>query len=615
MFNDKVANQKWLDRYSSESYNHIVNVPINPEIIKKSNGAVSHYVKEMLQNDGKVDEYDLFAKAFSEVSGKTIEDLRKLPVEDFDLPEYTDVSHAIQGAIQPSIAFGYKPSMPGIDLSSFFKLDKDEYKMKMASETEQLAGKGEIYPDAVKEAEKKILDLLEKRSDPSFIGPKSKYVKGRFGRKKKVIDSFDYDKEIAQILNVAGEESKIKAKVYTAFKNVKKKVKGDSQKLEDLKLMRDDFQTNANYHPLRKRIIWGGLITLAVGATVAGAYGYIQNSRPSQVSDEEGNYARSKGLSDDIISKIKNADDNNVLDAKEKTMIDFLATIDSYHQHQVVDAVYKDGILSYDEADNMTFLSHLPKDQAATIIESGDADNCDLDGDNINNIAEQTFGMPWDVYNPRYALLVDPLEDTTGAKNMKTFLIEDQKFLPENVISLEYKNATLKNLNNAASELSHKVNKDSMVFIVLNGHGGDEVFCLNDGQGNNQTGKAIISAYDLDNIFDPIKAGKTFITIGACLGQTLLEPLKNGLTPRAVTNTDPAYFVATSKRYEGFGALPSPSSYDKDKNGYNSLGEVVRMAQINLTEKNDTGIPNIVDTDNIADSFYLGDLPSSGERK
>jgi hypothetical protein len=72
----------------------------------------------------------------------------------------------------------------------------------------------------------------------------------------------------------------------------------------------------------------------------------------------------------------------------------------------------------------------------------------DSDGDNMSDAFEQTIShTDPHVHNARYALLVDA--NTPAMDIMQSFLINEQKFLPENVIKLTGNNVTYENIKEA----------------------------------------------------------------------------------------------------------------------------------------------------------------------
>lgn len=461
-------------------------------------------------------------------------------------------------------------------------------------------------PDFKERVKKYLLDL-----EPTVV-----FEERRFRKPKPVLDEFDYENLIEKQLRRSGKGS-IKT-LYTACKELEKEVQ--EEKRRGIKLIREEAQKRENYHPVRNKLIYGGLITIAGMAFAAGVYGATRNNQPSETPDEEGEYARSAGLSDDLINRIKNADDNSVLGTDEKTMIDFLANIDAQHQQQVVDAVYKDNILSHEEARNMIFLGNLSEDVRNPIIEGGDAANCNFDGDNFDNVDDQELGMPWDVYNPRLVLLVETTDDPTMIEkinSMYSFLTEEQKIPEGNVKKLVYTDATKENIEKAISEISQKADKNSLFFCGISSHGGEGYIVLNDGNGDFKHGP-VMSYTNLDKLVDKV-ISPTVISVSACDKETALEPLKDGPAPRVVMTMPADWIFATSKKYPNIDieSMPTqydyvaPEDYDTNRDGFVSFREsyetmMASMKRFLSTHPEITNTYGIVDTDSISDKTFLG---------
>jgi hypothetical protein len=70
-------------------------------------------------------------------------------------------------------------------------------------------------------------------------------------------------------------------------------------------------------------------------------------------------------------------------------------------------AFLSDKILSPDEKDQIKFLASFPKEELLKLIGNGSFVNTDMDGDGMNNYFEKEIaGLPWNVYNGRYILLL-----------------------------------------------------------------------------------------------------------------------------------------------------------------------------------------------------------------
>jgi hypothetical protein len=304
---------------------------------------------------------------------------------------------------------------------------------------------------------------------------------------------------------------------------------------------------------------------------------------------------------------------------EEKVVLDYAAGFNQTLQQKVIDGFKASGKVTSEQVQQIAFLKTLPYAQQVSSIVNGTFTNTDWDGDRINNRPEQIMGMPWNVHNGRYALIVETTNYTEGVNNMYNFLTKEQKFSPENVITLAYTNATKENFQQAVSNLSHKVGGNDIVFIGLSGHGDDGVFIFNDGKGNPQAINAAMHYKDIDARLDTIKSNATVIDVSACGQVSALEPLKDGPSPRVVTTIGTDWISAVSKNYTNsfIQCLPiqfdpvKPKEYDIDGNGYVSIGEsfetMMKSMKRYLSEYPDQAVKyGIMDTSNISKRLFLG---------
>ena len=110
---------------SGRQFIGLVYEPIDTEIREKTSKAVSSYGKKMLQENGSIDKDGLVERAFLEVSGKTIEELRSMSDEELDFNQkYNDIFAAAVEATEPSAVFYRTESRLSPTLSDFFKYGK-----------------------------------------------------------------------------------------------------------------------------------------------------------------------------------------------------------------------------------------------------------------------------------------------------------------------------------------------------------------------------------------------------------------------------------------------------------------------------------------------------------
>jgi len=174
-----------------------------------------------------------------------------------------------------------------------------------------------------------------------------------------------------------------------------------------------------------------------------------------------------------------------------RTFIDYLSGFDQDLQLKLVNSFMPDGNISSDEANQIKFLSGFSHQDQVQMIDNSSFANFDWDGDGMCNYFEQAVNhSPYDVYNGRYALLIDtatpadlPLEQS-DADCMYNFLVVNEKVPSQNVIKLTGPFATITNFKSAVLNLSEKVSKNDFVYIALSGHGNFDDFGFNDGNGN-----------------------------------------------------------------------------------------------------------------------------------
>jgi len=300
----------------------------------------------------------------------------------------------------------------------------------------------------------------------------------------------------------------------------------------------------------------------------------------SKVKDDLIVYA----LSPELYSKIKDVSPEN------KTL-----------QKAIVNGFLSDGTLSTDEIYQIKFLEQLSKEELSKLIRNGSFVDTDIDKDRMSNYFEKVIaGLPWDIRNERYALLLYTGDDTSilSTAGIKKFLIEDMKFMSQNIVYLQGSNATFENFKSAILQWENKINENDIVYISLSGHGSPGIFYFAD-KG--------VRYEEIDKYLDKLKPMKMLVVVGACFVETAVEPLKEGPSPRIFFTNDDIYFTQTSKNFpRGFYA-PEPKGFDLDGNGYASLAEILKVID-DIMVKYHGFRPIISDPYNLAPKFYLGDL-------
>jgi hypothetical protein len=175
---------------------------------------------------------------------------------------------------------------------------------------------------------------------------------------------------------------------------------------------------------------------------------------------------------------------NNQRDlSKLKVVIDYASNFEKPIQEKILKGFLADNIITKDEIYQIKFLEQLPKEEQLKLIKNGKFIDTDIDNDRMSNYFEKVIaGLPWDVRNERYALLLytGSATDILSTAGIKKFLIEDMKFMSQNVIYLQGSNATFDNFKNAILQLENKITENDIVYISLFGHGSEGFFCFAD---------------------------------------------------------------------------------------------------------------------------------------
>lgn len=204
-----------------------------------------------------------------------------------------------------------------------------------------------------------------------------------------------------------------------------------------------------------KRIIIAGLIGIIVIASVAIFVGCVEKEEATHsttISDSDGD-----GLSDykevEFGTNPNNADTDGdgYPDGKDDFALDPDADKDGLLDGGDDD---QDGMSNWFEK-NIAYLDPLTANDRYAII--------------LNTVTIHT--------NPYYTN--QRREETT---NLKTFLIEEEKFEPENVFLFMDKTATYANFENTIDYLAKTSVENDLVYIILEGHGTENSFCFHSGK-------------------------------------------------------------------------------------------------------------------------------------
>jgi len=288
--------------------------------------------------------------------------------------------------------------------------------------------------------------------------------------------------------------------------------------------------------------------------------------------------------------------------SKLKIVVDYASNFEKPIQEKILKGFLADNIITKDEIYQIKFLEQLSKEEQLKLIKNGKFVDTDIDNDRMSNYFEKVIaGLPWDVHNERYALILytGDATDILSHAGLRKFLIEDMKFMSQNVIYLQGSNATFDNFKNAILQLENKVTENDIVYISLNGHGSKGFFCFADPKS--------VRYEEIDKYLDRLKPMKMLVVVNACKNWSAVEPLKEGPSPRVVFTQSDIYFTQTSKNFpRGFYA-PEPKGFDLNGNGYVSLAEIFKVID-DIMVKYGGDRPIVSDPYNLAPTFYLGDL-------
>jgi uncharacterized C2H2 Zn-finger protein len=238
---------------------------------------------------------------------------------------------------------------------------------------------------------------------------------------------------------------------------------------------------------------------------------------------------------------------------------------------------------------------------AVPLMASRPSDNTipDRDHDGMSDQFELAVGMNPDVYNARYAIVVNTKEGSWSGDDLASFLINQEKFEPEHVIKLIEGNATKANFMDAVSKVSREAGGNDTVIISFEVDSSDSGVGLRD---------SFMSYKEMDKTIDAINPGRMLITVSGCGNEAPIAPLSAGHTQRVVSDMPSHWHYAFSKSYLNIDHFPSTATFDLDGNGYISFSE-----QLETCAKYQTGAPsvNMSDKDGIASSLYLGDFSVS----
>ena len=297
---------------------------------------------------------------------------------------------------------------------------------------------------------------------------------------------------------------------------------------------------------------------------------------------------------------------------------------------------YADNGLAFRVRQHIDYILGLSLEKQRDMMKKGELMNRDLDGDFMDTAFEVNIaGLDPYVKNDRYFIYInsntgssdvhlvpfEPIDSYGSSKDEYRYILKENRFQPENVLTLLATNATKENFEEMISDLSSKVTEKDIVYVQISGHANIGVYAFNDGMGGDggekYGGGTVVEYGEIDKLLDKINAKMLVIAPAGC-GSHVPEstnPLKEGPCPRVViggwnllsyTNTAFGGWADKLQRYA--------SQMDKGPtNGFISIGEHYNFFLCNPS----LGVTKIalVDPYNIASKLYFGDANLEGMKE
>ncbi|PVX25225.1 MAG: hypothetical protein CW691_05225 [Candidatus Bathyarchaeum sp.] len=274
-------------------------------------------------------------------------------------------------------------------------------------------------------------------------------------------------------------------------------------------------------------------------------------------------------------------------DASRILFDEYVQTFSEILQYEF-DVFLDDGVISQDEVNQINFLKQFTQTEQIEFIHSGKHSDFDWDKDNMNNYFEKTIAdLPYDVYNGRYAIIIDTDENTVAGDSAYYFLTDEQKFDSKKVVKLTYKKATIDDFQRAVTEFSSSIEKNSFFYLMFESHGSTTGVWFNDGTGYDTNATCYVHYDELGEILDQIHAKTTAITLYCCGQAGSINSLKITSSPYVLVTMPLAYVYGTSDVYDNpytrtYSYIAS-KDYDFNGNGFVSLGESYGALRYSMT--------------------------------
>ena len=127
-----------------------------------------------------------------------------------------------------------------------------------------------------------------------------------------------------------------------------------------------------------------------------------------------------------------------------------------------------------------------PSEVSAPPVEPSAEPNLpDSDGDGMSDWFEENIAhLDPLVPNDRYAIILNTLtiQEREKTTNLKTFLVEEEKFKSESIFLLMDKEATYDNFEKAINSVANISDENDLVYIMIQGHGSENAFSFHSGK-------------------------------------------------------------------------------------------------------------------------------------
>jgi hypothetical protein len=301
-----------------------------------------------------------------------------------------------------------------------------------------------------------------------------------------------------------------------------------------------------------------------------------------------------------VIEIIEAADNNNTLDNHEREMIDYISELDDEGQRIKVASGFAPGGVTYDEGNQIKFLSSLSLDEQLESIDNGSFVDTNWDDDTLGSNWFEKFvsKTPYDVKNDVHAIVMMMAGHEYEYVAEMFDILDNMKIPKENIYDICEEKNNSANFEAAVNSVAQKASENDAVMIFINGHNLGDItkFYFKDG-------KAVPYGW-IDQQLDKINSKSMTVSVETCYAGYALNGLKddNRIIFTSGLEDQKSSFGPSYELLRAF----SNSSADTNKNNVVSMGEALIHAKKVTSFPRST--PQIIDPSNIADSTYIADL-------